>query len=704
MTSENSLGNAGDLSQAQLPAAHAVAASNGSPSADAAVITAQRERWARIPQGLRERDQWTLAGAGKHPLTSSGYFAKCTDPRTWCDFETACKVAIERHLDVGYMLAKDDPFTCIDLDFVDASTQTAKGQKIDPTKWTTQDQWNRFLKIAQSFDSYTEWSRSGKGMHIWVEGNIGRGRRRDCVEIYSQERFIICTGSTINSNPIAPRHGLLNLLLAELERGTQIEVELEDVDDGIADWYLARTAYEDTGELGRLFRSEWSALTESYPSASEADLALVKMLCRSSLSNSQVWSAFQMSLLGKRIKDGRVKSQRHDYMQKTLAVARTHLANDALHVARGKQMADALFWKVGTPTSFNDPKRYQLLHDGDLRNIPLPRWMVKGVIPDKGVGSIYGPSGSFKSFVALDLLAHVSNGRDWFAHRVNAAPAVYVPFEGKGGIPKRVRAWADSMSRLTQQPTSTNIGFILEPMNLRLAADRDKLVATLVERGWAGGLLCIDTLAQSAPGIEENSSEGMGEMVGIFNELQQRLGGVVLVIHHTGKDTSLGMRGWSGLHAAMDFTIECQLGSVKFAGQFVLKKVKDDEDGKTFKFVMFQVDLGTDEDGDPVSSLVVAPPVTHTLLEPETTITDAERDAEDETFIYEWTRKMIEGGEYPSANSLQNQLGRMKEQRSLTQARVRGAIHRLRAKSLVVDAVDKSPSGNKWLRVVSMPT
>ncbi|MFX8539116.1 hypothetical protein ABTL98_18685, partial [Acinetobacter baumannii] len=85
------------------------------------------------------------------------------------------------------MLSAEDPFTCIDLDI-----------KAD----TPQEQCDRASSIIKTLNSYTEYSQSGKGFHIWVYGNIGKGLRRDNVEIYSQERFIICTGNTLKSEPI----------------------------------------------------------------------------------------------------------------------------------------------------------------------------------------------------------------------------------------------------------------------------------------------------------------------------------------------------------------------------------------------------------------------------------------------------------------------------------------------------------------------
>lgn len=153
----------------------------------------------------------------------------------------------------------------------------------------------------------------------------------------------------------------------------------------------------------------------------------------------------------------------------------------------------------------------------------------KGIIPDAGIGAIYGASGTFKSFLTYDLLAHIANGLEWFEHRVKAAPTVYVPFEGQGGVPNRVRAWrtAQTATRYTARDPDhlatfepdadvlSHVAVIMEPLNLREPADRQRLVASLKAQGRAGGVLCIDTLAHASAGIEENSS-AMGEMISRF--------------------------------------------------------------------------------------------------------------------------------------------------------------------------------------------
>jgi hypothetical protein len=297
------------------------------------------------------------------------------------------------------------------------------------------------------------------------------------------------------------------------------------------------------------------------------------------------------------------------------------------------------------------------------------------------------------------LMAHVSNGQAWFGRRVQAAPAVYVPFEGQGGIPKRVAAW-----RLLREhqgyAATTNMRFITEPMNLRQQAHRDKLVATLIDNGWAGGVLCIDTLAQAGPGIDENTSQGMGEMIAIFQELQLRLGGVVLVVHHSGKSEKAGMRGWSGLLGALDFAVRCWRDDdwAWFEGQFVLDKVKDGEAGLNFDFAMARVCLGYDEDGDDVSSLTITPP---TPRQKEVAPDEAQIARDDDDFLDEWVRMECKAGRFPSGRSLEAQRPMMRDRRALTQVRVREAVLRLKAAGRLVEE-GSGPTGNKWLRPVDL--
>lgn len=58
------------------------------------------------------------------------------------------------------------------------------------------------------------------------------------------------------------------------------------------------------------------------------------------------------------------------------------------------------------------PGRFSLLTPSDLKSIPPMRWLVRGCIPETGLGAIYGPPGSGKSFLVLDLMGAIAEGRE----------------------------------------------------------------------------------------------------------------------------------------------------------------------------------------------------------------------------------------------------------------------------------------------------
>ena len=123
--------------------------------------------------------------------------------------------------------------------------------------------------------------------------------------------------------------------------------------------------------------------------------------------------------------------------------------------------------------------------------------------------------------------------------------------------------------------------------------------------GWCGGVLCLDTLNRAAPGMDENDSKSMGEVITAAKAIQAELGGLVLLVHHTGKDATKGMRGHSSLHAALDAAIEvCRDGDRR---EWKMHKSKDGEDGEAHPFRLDVVELGIDDEGEPLTSCVVVP-------------------------------------------------------------------------------------------------
>ncbi len=239
--------------------------------------------------------------------------------------------------------------------------------------------------------------------------------------------------------------------------------------------------------------------------------------------------------------------------------------------------------------------RYKLLGSDGLRALPPLAWRVRGVLPASGVAALYGPSASGKSFLALDVAAAIAEGSPWFGCRVTPAPVVYACLEGEAGFRLRVAAWEARNDRT--QPDALRI--VLQGFHLADARDVLDLAAVVP----AGGVLFLDTLNRAAPLADENSSRDMGAILEAVKALQAATGGLVVLVHHTGKDSAKGLRGHSSLFAAMDAAVEVSRNDDR--REWRVAKSKDGADGISHRFRLAVVELGTDEHGDPVTSCVV---------------------------------------------------------------------------------------------------
>jgi RecA/RadA recombinase len=337
------------------------------------------------------------------------------------------------------------------------------------------------------------------------------------------------------------------------------------------------------------------------------------------------------------------------------------------------------------------PREFYLYSDAELGALPPQETILKHVIPSTGVGVIFGPSGSGKTFVCLDLAAHIANGMPWFGRRVKQRNVIYIPCEGAGGIAQRRAAWSLHHGRITR------IAYLMSGVAFLNIVDRIALVNQLKRQGWWCSVIIIDTLAQAFAGVEENGSE-MAKVVEVAQDVARDLGGVVILVHHTGHTETDRMRGWSGLPAAMDFCIACNLpkaGQKRHDRSLTFSKVKDGEAGVTIPFSLQPVHLGLDSDGDPYGSMVVVP----SIAAPAKVSDKAEAEGDDE-FIWQVIWDAVAAGEYPSGRSLQAAISSFKEKRpGLTTRRIADAIKRLEQVSRV-QKMPKAPNGNPWLRAV----
>lgn len=197
-------------------------------------------------------------------------------------------------------------------------------------------------------------------------------------------------------------------------------------------------------------------------------------------------------------------------------------------------------------------KKFQVLSKYEFMSGADPEWRVDGLLPQVGLAMIYGPSGVGKSFMALDLLEHIADGRDYGIKNrtVKQGKCVYVMGEGAGGMRQRVRAYNHV------HPTDhDNFKIISAAPNLMTPEDVGELATAIMEAGGAQ-VVCLDTLHSMMAGGDENSAKDMGILLANARVIADTLKCLIVFIHHTGKDEAKGARGSSAIRAAMETEIE----------------------------------------------------------------------------------------------------------------------------------------------------
>jgi hypothetical protein len=258
-------------------------------------------------------------------------------------------------------------------------------------------------------------------------------------------------------------------------------------------------------------------------------------------------------------------------------------------------------------------KQIQIEHWDSIQDEPV-KWLIDGVLPQGAFSALYGPPGSFKSFIALDIAHAIATGTAWMDREVNEAGAVlYIAGEGFGGIGARIKA----LKIHHQTESGAPIYVVRHQLNLRSSIeDFNALVLAIEQLVQQSGIefkqIVIDTLARAFGGGNENSSEDMGAFITACGRIQQIVQGAgLMILHHSGKDATKGLRGHSSLLGAVDTELELLRFEDSMKGIVTISKQKDGADNDRIGFEMVTVELpapqGSLQIGEPQTSLAVNP-------------------------------------------------------------------------------------------------
>ena len=455
------------------------------------------------------------------------------------------------------------------------------------------------LTVVES--TYAELSPSGKGIRAFFRGQLGNLKAHGepfGFETFSSKGFVTVTGDLLpfveilgTEDEVAPVNENVMALVARRFR-RELEANTHAGSDGSPPVGLTPGQIDQCLEVlpGDLDYDQWV----------QVGMALHHETQGTGFELWDAWSQRSAKYTSREYGLARWNSFGRGAGPAVTARSLVHLANEhGAHIdLNGPASAedfDAVVTPSGAPKE-DRAKRFQPVSVAEFASRPPPSWIIKGVLPKAELVVLYGESGSGKSFLALQLAAAISRGVEWRGRRVKQGRVVYIAAEGAGGFRNRCVAYAQAEGiSLSDLP----LDIIADAPNLLLKDDALD-VARAIGRA---DVVVVDTWAQVTPGGNENAGEDMGKALAHCKGIKRATGAVVVLVHHSGKDASKGARGWSGLRAAADAELEVIRSP---AGRSMrTAKQKDGADDLEWGFALETVELGLDEDGDPITSCIV---------------------------------------------------------------------------------------------------
>ena len=275
-------------------------------------------QYKNIPEELKQLPQW-VCHRNKIPFNPlTGAPAKAGQPDTWARFEDAVKV-VGNYDGVGFEF-NNNGIVGIDLDKVIAEDGAVSTEAAE---------------IVAMMDSYTELSPSGRGLHIFVKGDIPvDGRKKGFIEMYKAKRYFTMTGNVYGAlKPINERTEQVMQIFNKYFSDSKSEksaVNIVNNNPAIETTkdYLSIGLAKDA-VLKALWNGEYES--EKCTSESETDLALMgKLLYWCSGNVDAAIEAFINSPYAEQKDDKHTtKLERSDYLQRTAMKAMQGLTSTA---------------------------------------------------------------------------------------------------------------------------------------------------------------------------------------------------------------------------------------------------------------------------------------------------------------------------------------------------------------------------------------
>lgn len=187
---------------------------------------------------------------------------------------------------------------------------------------------------------------------------------------------------------------------------------------------------------------------------------------------------------------------------------------------------------------------------------PSPSYLIPQMLPADGLSTVFGPEGTAKSFLALDIALHIATGRPWRGVPVTRAVVHYVMAEGQGVNKLRTLAW---LAHHRVDASELDGWFVSYPHPILLTATGvGPYLRDVAEDRPA--LVILDTKNLMFEGKESAGEDG-GALARVLHTIRRAAGGTcVVLIDHTGLNDTTRVRGGNAQRAAMDTEVRIMRG------------------------------------------------------------------------------------------------------------------------------------------------
>lgn len=243
-----------------------------------------------------------------------------------------------------------------------------------------------------------------------------------------------------------------------------------------------------------------------------------------------------------------------------------------------------------------------------LKNITGTQYLIKPYLEKDCMGTLYGDSDTYKSFIVLDLGLHLAAGIEYHGHNVHQCPVVYIAGEGHSGIGRRVLAW---MIKHNIKPGDTP--FFTSKVPAHLIEEGNALeIARAVKAVCPSdpGLIVIDTLSTNIGDGDESDNKDMACLLNNVNlYLRATTRACVLIVAHVGHGDKERERGAYCIRGNVDFRILVKREGTPEERRCTVFSRKT-KDGQPFPPASFKAEIVTlpgvlDSEGEEATSLVL---------------------------------------------------------------------------------------------------